>query len=313
MLSLSCCVGQTSAATTVDKEAVKPNVEAPDKAVKPKKKGAGILGLLAKTIVGKKGGDKHFYAPFKKIPFTPKDHGLAYEEVNFKSADGTKLHAWFLPAKEGFKKAKSTVVFSHGNAGNVAYHLAFVDWMMENGYNVFLYDYRGYGKSEGKASKEGTIADALAAFRYVGERKDIDTSKLISVAHSLGGAKSLAAISQMTPEEKKRLRGIVVMGAFSSYKKIAESMMGKAAAHVVSDSHNPADLITKAPKVPLLVIHAKNDNIIPFSHGEELYEAANKPKSFFISENGGHNGILDANNKEMQGQLLAWLDNLMEK
>lgn len=272
--------------------------------------GGGLLSLLAKSVVGKSGGDNYFYAPFDKIPITPADRNIKYEDVIFKSADGVKLHAWFMPAEVGSDKAKATVVFSHGNSGNVAYHIGFVDWMMKNGYNVFLYDYRGFGKSEGVVDKAGIITDALAAFRYIGTRRDLDTSKIISFGHSLGGAKSLAAINKMTAKEKDKLKGIALMGAFSSYKKIAEKVMGTSLSQVVSDDNSPIDLVGKMPKVPLVVIHARNDSLIPFSHGEALFKVANEPKSFYISENGGHVLTLEANDGEMQNKLLTWMNEL---
>lgn len=256
LLGLASCAAQVKAPDT-----------AVDPAAKPEKKGL-LMGLAAKLVMGSKGGDKLFYMPMKSSGRTPAQYGIAYEDVFFLSADKTKLHGWFLPAKKGVKKAKGTIVFSHGNAGEVIHHLGYVDGMVAAGYNVFLYDYRGFGKSEGTAEKVGIISDVAAAFRYIKTRNDIDQSKIISVSHSLGGAKSIAALSEFHP---KGLRAIVVMNTFSSYRKMALKMAGNTASYVVSDTFNPIDLVNKLPKVPFLVMHAENDQLIPLDHGQEIY------------------------------------------
>jgi fermentation-respiration switch protein FrsA (DUF1100 family) len=262
--------------------------------------------------MGKSSGDKLFYVPIKGKGRTPDQYGIAYEDVFFQSADKTKLHGWFLPAggKEGgVKKAKGTIVFSHGNAGKVSNHLGFVDGLIAGGYNVLLYDYRGFGQSEGEAEKVGIIADVVAAFRYIKTRKDIDQNKIISVSHSLGGAKSIAALAEFHP---KGLCGIVVMNTFSSYRKMALKIAGNAASYVVTDTCNPVDLVKNLPKVPLLVVHAEHDQLIPCEHGEEIYEASNQPKTFMKCKAGGHNSLLAVNDHENEKKLLKWLDNLVK-
>ena len=287
-------------------------VETPEKqddAVEKPERKSSLLGLAAKLVMGKKGGDKLFYAPMKGKGRTPDQYGIAYEEVFFKSADKTKLHGWFIPAKKGVKKAKGTIVFSHGNAGTVSYHLGFVDGMIANGYNVFLYDYRGFGQSEGTVQKEGIIADAVAAFRYIKTRKDVNQEKIISVSHSLGGAKSIAALVEFHP---KGLCGIVVMSTFSSYRKMALKMAGNAANYVVSDSYSPVDMVKKLPKVPFLVMHGENDRLIPSEHADDIFNAANQPKTLMKFKQGGHNDLLAVNQHANEKKLLKWLDNVIK-
>ncbi len=283
--------------------------QAPDQPEKKVEKKNSLLGFAAKMVMGKNGGDKHFYIPMKGKGRTPDQYGIAYQDVFFPSADKTKLHGWFLPAKNGVKKAKGTIVFSHGNAGRVSDHLGFVAGMIESGYNVFLYDYRGFGQSEGKAEKLGIISDAVAAFRYIKTRKDIDQNKILAVSHSLGGAKSIAALAEYHP---KGLRGIVVMSTFSSYRKLAVLQAGETASYVVTDTYNPVDLMKKLPKVPLLVFHAENDQLIPCEHGEEIFNAANQPKTLMKPKAGGHNSLLAVNHHENEKKLLKWLDNLVK-
>ena len=278
--------------------------ELEETAAKPANKGI-LVGLAAKLVMGNNGGDKLFYMPMKSTGITPDKYGIRYDEVFFHSADKTKLHGWFMPARTGVKNAKGTIVFSHGNAGEVIHHLSYVDGLIAGGYNVLLYDYRGFGKSEGTVDKEGIIADVAAAFRYIKTRKDIDQNKIISVSHSLGGAKSIAALAKYHP---KGLRAIVVMNTFSSYRKMALLMAGDSARYVVTDTYNPIDLVKELPKVPFLVMHADNDQLIPSEQGEEIYIAANQPKTMMKLKSGSHSRFLSVNGHENEKKLLKWLE-----
>lgn len=274
----------------------------------PVKSKASFTGLIARLVIGKSGGDKHFYMPTKKVPRTPADYKLKFEKVNFKSSDETRLFGWFIPAKMGEKKAKATIVFSHGNAGSVAYHLAFVNRFVRDGYNVFLYDYRGYGHSEGEPEKEGIIKDVIAAFKYI-ESRPVQ-KPVFSIGHSLGGAKSIAAVHQYRP---KQLEGIIVVSAFCSYRKIGEKMIGPAALKVISDTHNPEEIIPEIKGLPLLVIHGEQDRVVPFSHGKAIYEAANQPKKFLRSKTAGHNDIFHTGNGAFHKKVTEWMQEILTK
>lgn len=265
---------------------------------------------VARLLVGEKGGDRLFYYPSKSQPYTPKKYGYFYEDVYFKSLDGTKLHGWFLPSSAGSRKAKGTIVYSHGNAGALGHHFAFTYWMIKAGYNVFMYDYRGYGSSEGEVSRKGLVEDARAAFRYIATRKDIDTTKLISFGHSLGGAKSIAALSAESPAG---LKAVVVDSTFFSYVDMAEIVAGDVGKNIVSSDYNPGDLVTKLPKVPLLIVHGTLDRTIPLSQAEKLFNAAHQPKTLFKVQGGGHTSTLIINREEYRKKLLVWLDAAMKK
>lgn len=269
----------------------------------------GQLSKLAETLLGKNGGNRLFYFPTKGNPFTPEKYGYAYEDVTFKSADGTELHGWFLPCKEGAGKAKGTIVFSHGNAGSVAHHLGFISWLIPAGYNVLLYDYRAFGQSKGAISRKGIIEDVHAAFAYVATRKDVDATKLVSFAHSLGGAKSIAAIG-MKPI--KGLRAVIVDGAFASYKDMAQQKAGKVGANLTTDELSAIEFVEKITPVPLLVIHGTADRTVPVDQGEKLFNKAKEPKTFFKIEGGRHSNALAQNNGEYRKKMLAWLDKVLK-
>lgn len=279
----------------------------PDGAKEPKvlDDQSGNLARLAEMVLGKNGGNRLFYFPSKDQPYTPAKYGYKYENVNFKSADGTELHGWFMPAKAGVEKAKATVVFSHGNAGSVAHHLGFVDWLMRADYNVLLYDYRAFGKSKGTISRKGIIEDVQAAFAYVATRKDVDATKLISFSHSLGGAKSIVAIG-MKPI--KGLRAVIVDGGFASYRDMARQKAGELGAKMTTDELSAIAYVDKITPVPLLFVHGENDRMVPISQGEKLFKKAKAPKTFFRVPNGSHTDALGRNHGEYRKKMLAWLD-----
>ena len=266
-------------------------------------KTAESIANIAEKLFGKNGGNRLFYFPTKTAPDTPKTHGQAYEDVSFKSQDGTKLHGWFMNPAKGVK-VKGTIVYSHGNAGSVGYHLPFVLWMIENGYQVLLYDYRGFGKSEGTIERKGLVEDVHAAFDYVKTRKDVDAKRLISFGHSLGGAKSLAALGQkMIPG----VRGVVSFAGFASYQDMARHFAGDMGVKLVSDDLSARDLVEKIAPIPVLIIHGTADGTVPFSQGELLFKKAKEPKTFFKIKEGNHAQALSMNNQEYRKKILEWL------
>lgn len=264
------------------------------------------ISKLAKSFLG--GGDTNrlFYFPTRDEPATPATWGFRYEDVDFKSADGTMLHGWFLKAKGG--EPKGTVVFSHGNAGSLGYHLGFVMWLAEAGYQVFMYDYRGFGKSGGELNREGMVEDVKAAFRYVSGRKDVRKDKLVSFGHSLGGAKSVTAIAEEKPEG---LKAIVIDGAFSSYRTMATLIGGQFGASMISDELSPKDFISQITDTPLLVVHGDKDQVVPFAQGKELFDLANEPKTLFEVKEGHHGDSLSRDEGAYRKRMLAWLDSVI--
>ena len=269
----------------------------------------GQLSKLAEALLGKNGGDRLFYFPSRDQPYTPEKYGVKYEDVNFKSADGTELHGWFLPCKEGVKKAKATIVFSHGNAGSIAYHYGFIDWLMPAGYNVLLYDYRAFGKSKGTLSRKGIIEDVTAAFKYVASRKDVDPTKLVPFSHSLGGAKSVVALAM---QPIKGLRAVITDGTFASYKDMAMQKAGQVGANLTTDNYSTINYIDKLAPIPLLIVHGTQDRTVPVGQAEKLFKKAKEPKTYFKIEDGSHTNSLNRNNGEYRKKMLAWLSDVLE-
>lgn len=267
----------------------------------------GGLAQAAKGILGPKGGNQLFYFPTRDEPTTPREWGFKFETIDFKSGDGTPLHGWFIPSRD--RKPKGTVVFSHGNAGSISHHLGFVMWLAEAGYNVMMYDYRGFGKSGGQVDRRGMINDVKAAFNYARKRADVDLQRMVSYGHSLGGAKSVTALGE---SPVKGLRAIVIDGAFASYQTMAKVIGGQLGASLVSDELAPKDFVAKLSPVPLLVVHGTRDEVVPVSQGKQLYESARQPKTLFEVKTGRHGDSLSRDQGAFRKRMLVWLDERME-
>jgi len=270
----------------------------------------GDLARLVQKVAGKNGGNQLFYFPTRDEPSTPAAWGLKFETIHFKSADHTPLHGWFIPAKgKTPQTAKGTVVFSHGNAGSISYHLGFCAWLAEASYNVIIYDYRGFGKSGGTVDRRGMINDVKAAFAYALKRPDIDKSRIVSYGHSLGGAQSVTALGE-TPV--KGLRAIIIDGAFASYQAMARLIGGQLGASLVTDELSPKDFIEKLTPTPLLVVHGTRDEVVPFSQGRQLFETAAEPKTLFEVKSGRHGTALSENDGAYRKKMIEWLDEILK-
>lgn len=262
----------------------------------------GDLTRFAKGILGEKGGNQWFYFPTHDTPGTPISWGCDFENVSFKSKDSTRLSGWFVPGKA--TKPKGTVVFSHGNAGSMGHHLGFAMWLVEAGYNVLMYDYRGFGKSGGNVDRRGMVDDVKAAFNYVKTRADVNPGRMISYGHSLGGAKSITALGEAPV---KGLRAVVIDGAFASYQTMARVIAGQLGANLVSDELAPEDYVAKLSPTPLLVVHGAKDEVVPISEGRLLFDKARQPKTFFEVKSGHHGDSLSRDNGVFRKKMLVWL------
>ncbi|MDH4445912.1 MAG: alpha/beta fold hydrolase [Akkermansiaceae bacterium] len=270
----------------------------------------GDLARVVEGAVGKNGGNQLFYFPTRDEPTTPAAWGLKFESIDFKSADGTKLHGWFIPAKhKSAASAKGTVVFSHGNAGSMGHHLGFCTWLADANFNVMIYDYRGFGKSDGSVDRRGMIDDVKAAFALMRQRKDIDPNRLISYGHSLGGAQSVTALGEAPV---KGLRAIVIDGAFASYQAMARIVAGQLGASLVTDELAPKDFVKKLAPVPLLVVHGSSDEVVPVSQGHQLFEAAGEPKTLFEVKGGRHGTALSHDDGAHRRKMITWLDGILK-
>lgn len=260
------------------------------------------------------GCDRVFYYPDARIRGTPADHGLAFEDVRFNTADGVSLHGWFMPAilKPG-ETPRGTVIQFHGNAANLTGHYEFGCWLPEAGYNFFVFDYRGYGQSAGAVSRSGTIHDGEAALDYVRSRADVDQDRVFIIGQSLGGAVSIVT----TARRKGQVRGLVVEGTFTRYRDVARYhvtaqpfllVMAWWYPFFLNDEFDPVDFVADIAPTPLLIIHGSTDGVVPARMGREMYERANEPREFWLVEGMDHYQIWYDDVETAKSRVLAFFD-----
>lgn len=221
------------------------------------------------------------FFPSKRVPLTPRDLGLVYDDIDFASSDGTKLHGWFLHARPVGPDPVPTVVFLHGNAGNVANHLGGAAWLPGQGFQVFLFDYRGFGLSEGNPDVQSVHRDAVAAIRTVAARDDVDGDRIVAIGQSIGGAIALTAVASVDGDVA--VRALVVDSAPSDFRGIAREKLGAfwltwplqyPLAWTVPGTPRPLDAAAALQGHPLLFIHGDRDSVVPPHHSFELAAAS---------------------------------------
>ena len=227
-------------------------------------------------------------------PITPTAAGLAYKDVNLTAADGTQLHGWWLPAKPGVP-LKGTVLHLHGNGGNLAYHLGAVAWLPEQGYQVLMLDYRGYGLSQGKPGLPAVYQDIDAAFDWLEQQPSVQGQPLIVLGQSLGGAMGVHYLSQH-PQQRARLKAVVLDGVPASYREVGQFALSTSwltwplqvpLSWLVPDADSAVYAMPGMKDVPVLIFHSMDDPIVPLSNGIRLYQAAPPPKVLQLTR-GGH-------------------------
>lgn len=233
-----------------------------------------------------------FFYPDKATYITPDRLNLAYQDVFLNTADGERLHGWWLPAAA--EPAKGTVYYLHGNAQNVSAHLLNVAWLPEKGYNVFTLDYRGYGQSTGAPDIEGALHDIETGLRWLGNQQHSSNAPLYLLGQSLGGALAIALASEWSQRnEQPRLDGVILDGTFSGFRAIAREKLDAfwltsplqiPLSWTIPDEYEGKDKIAGISPVPVMIIHSKRDGIIPFRHGATLYVAAEEPKQFLQTD-----------------------------
>jgi fermentation-respiration switch protein FrsA (DUF1100 family) len=216
--------------------------------------------------------------PSRQLMATPERVELAYEEVELTTEDGIRLHGWFLEVDQ----PRATLLFFHGNAGNISHRLDSLQLFHQLGLEVFIFDYRGYGRSEGKPSEKGTYRDADAAWRYLTEQRQIPPRRIMLFGRSLGAsvAVDLAA--------RKEVLGLIIESAFSSVPDMAADIYPYLPVRWLSRFRYDSGRKLPVIKAPVLVAHSPQDEIIPFHHGRKLFSLANEPKRF-LEMRGGHN------------------------
>lgn len=211
------------------------------------------------------------YHPRTEIVAPPESIHPAPEAFFLNSGASYRINAWFFPALTTSQWSDWVVLISHGNGGNISYRLSLYELWLEAGFNVMAYDYRGYGQSSGRPSEKGTYEDAEQALAWL-QKKGFDLSKTISLGESLGGAIATKLATQHS------LGGLVLQSTFTRIVDIGKELFPWLPVETVSAIRY--DSITKLPslQIPILILHSREDDLIPFHHAERNFEACNAPK-----------------------------------
>lgn len=251
-----------------------------------------------------------FLQPDRALHLDPDRVGAKWSLERFKSADGAELTGLWFPSTK--TPPKGVIVQFHGNGANMTSHFLYVYWLALEGYDVFAFDYRGYGGSGGSKSVKGSVADGAAALAYA--RAKAAGLPLVVIGQSLGGALALASLDR---DGGEGVRALVLDSTFSSFRRIAREKLAPHAITwalqwlpwiLVSDRYAPAKLIVHRRSIPLLQVHAPGDPVVPYSEGRRLYELAPGPKEFWDVPGTGHAEAFGLQGAEFRPRLLKWLD-----
>src|ERR1051326_4561611 len=229
-----------------------------------------------------------FYYPYKEITKTPDTSKVRYEEINFQASDSSSLNGWFMKPKKD-SAVVATVLFLHGNAGNIGYQYGFLVPLVKAGFQCMVFDYEGFGRSQGSPSQEKVLDDGITALNYIRSRKDVQGTKLILYGQSLGGNLAPVVASRC----KGQIDALIIEGAFTNHKKIAGNIGWRKflipaffTRPFIPTRYNSIDCIGNID-VPVLVIHSTEDKVCPCFMGKQLYTRAASPKEYWEIK-GGH-------------------------
>ncbi len=242
---------------------------------------------------------KIIYVPYRTISQNPNDVGLAYREVGIAAGAGEYLSAWLIPSE----KSKLYLLFCHGNAGNISHRNDYFKMFHSLGFNIFIFDYRGYGRSSGTPTEQGTYLDAEAAWNYLVDNVKVKPEQIVIIGRSLGGtvASRLASL--------KKPKALILEGAFTSVPDVAVSLVPYFPARFLVRYEYPTKNFITGIECPVLVMHSVDDEIIPFSHGEKLFQLAPEPKTFRPLL-GGHNNAVTVSSREYRNSVRHFLESL---
>ncbi len=233
----------------------------------------------------------------REVAVTPQAYGLPFEAVTIATGDGEKLAAWWVPAAG----ARGTVLIFHGNAGNISHRLDYLAMFHRMSYATLIVDYRGYGQSTGSPSEEGTYRDAEAAWRWLTVERGVKAGDIVLFGESLGGAVAAWLAARVTP------RALILASTFTSVPDLGAQVYPFLPVRLISRFSYDTRAALQALKAPVLIAHSREDDIVPYAHGQALFVAASEPKQF-LEMRGGHNDGFIFMRQEWVAQLGAFLE-----
>ena len=242
--------------------------------------------------------NRFIYYPEPHWAIIPADLGLQAEDVSLEPESGVRLHGWFFPHPEPL----ATLLFCHGNAGNVSHRLENVAYLLSTGFQVLLFDYRGYGHSSGQPSEQGLYQDAAAAWVHLVERADTASVPQIIFGRSLGGAVAVELATRVEAD------ALIIESTFTSVLALTRLIfpLPLPSLPVKYDSLSKIGQL----KMPLLAIHGEQDELIPFAEGQALFEAAPEPKTWYPIPGAGHNDTYHVGGEAYFLRLATFVRNL---
>lgn len=252
-----------------------------------------------------------FFQPMHKQLHTPAELDVSFQDIYLESEAGIRLHGWRMSTTQAHK---GTILFLHGNAENISTHFVNVAWLTSYGYDCYIFDYRGYGQSQGTPQIDGVMHDVDAMIEYVADHIS-DNDPFILMGHSLGAAITIYAAAH-SPQHQ-RINAVVSVAAFSDYRAMARDILSRSwltwalqwpLSFTIDNSYSPIEAVPKIAPVPLLIMHSREDEIIDFYHSQRLFAAAHHPKQF-IEVKGDHNHTFnDIDNRQL---LLNYLQQVL--
>jgi len=238
----------------------------------------------------------YVYYPERTLSGDPSRIGLQFETVYFETTDGVQLSGWFIPNES----ARGAILFCHGNAGNISHRLASIEIFHRLGLEVFIFDYRGYGQSEGKPTEHGTYKDAQAAWQYLIDDRQVNPNEIIVFGRSLGGGVASWLAQSHAPG------ALILESTFTSLPDIAATLYPYLPVRLLLRfEYNTAENLGRV-NCPVLIVHSRDDEIMPFSHGWRLFEVAKEPKKF-LEISGTHNEGFITSGRYYEGGLDAFI------
>ena len=243
---------------------------------------------------------RFIFFPIRELITQPGMAGLSYEEINFTTVEGRRLHGWFIPGKPG--ENSITWLWLHGNGGNISHRVDEVAMVHHRlGVNVFIFDYQGYGQSEGKPTEQGVYADARAALEYLKQRPEVTPEKIVYFGRSLGAAVAVNLASVEPP------MGLVLVSPFSSVEDMAKlGFRFMPVGWLIRGRFDSAKTIPQVNR-PVLIVHGALDDMVPPAQAEKLHHAANEPKRLLVLPRASHNDTSTSGGEEYWNALEQFL------
>ena len=268
--------------------------------------------LLVLCVLLMMSGCTHlFFQPSKRFMAHPEQFGIDYENVYFKSVDGLDLHGWWFPAQQ---TSKGLVLFLHGNGENISTHSRAVYWLTKHQFDVFVFDYRGYGLSQGVAELDQVMTDIYQAFSYVNKRRE-KGQKLFVIGQSLGASMGIYTVAQ----QADGIDGVIFVSPFSDYREITRNMLSGSwltwilqwpLSFTINNDYRPLDYVEKLPDIPKLYLYSDEDKVVPSSHIKEIFEHSNGDKHLERLA-GGHSSLFGVESN--RGIILKYLNRWLEQ